>query len=1168
MENVANFRQHGHFQLILEVLQWLGWSVRWETTLDLGDILPQKRDRFLMILVRQGGVDKPAFQCLSWDKRVGITLKFCDILRPRDCLSHMHVPRLTPEILRLYLHPRLIPGDDSNDSKTAKAFRLRTADQTFSCVMSQYGHAHDLGLEVIQKSGLFGNLVLDHDITRWLSIPEICNLMGLMRPWKAPLDAKITYQMLGNAIATPHALICMVNAMCLFPHVPHVQTPKAVLEEAFRSLLSGSIQEVLIDAGANEIMIGLFQVSPTLPWSVPQSDLTEWMIPVGPWLQRVLVQPGASMAVALKAIFPHARRSSITWRPQAYPDILIPLTADDVAGFGSTRFDGVFGFMRVRETDFAARKLPIMVVHLPRGVIVLKKTAETKIPDIRMQLGSTIPCGALAVDLWGFPMDQGGACPDCIAFSMPNQETPSCPYIDSVCWVAEEIGWSMRASLDILFAYLKFCRLIGLEALIQRLGWSIMIQPGSSDAQDLPQLLFRPRVVVPSVDGKSFRTICTTTIAQALLPPQIPTRGEIIAQLKMWDTWTPEYTWSQHTLVRDIVEPWSRASAHTGERSEMRVLHIGRQMSNEFTLKSDLPSGEQQTVLRIHCVLQLHGGGSKLDANHQMRQNVVEFLLQAGADPLQVNGHVKMLCEKAGTARVQHAFQVHVHDERLVQLQRLATALNMRPLRIDNPDLDRSKKMRAWKPKALAQQTPVKACDFQLLEGHFSLADGTPMHPISWQTKDPVEVLLLDAESYHDFARSLSQQPHALGVAVLGHECPVMDSSCYKLHVAARDNQGVQVILKTCFHQLGKMQVRPITKEGDDIQVTQSKLIAVTAWKDEIPAETWASLIKSPARICAQLLSIKPQEHYGIAPWGRAFRAGSSPCSPEEACSFQYHVRLRVPILEVILKRSGQEGVYVVPKSETLNRAHEQFAIVWLGDRTLAQAKEFLTELDCHLGLARASSESVHYGIRVYADVFESVFKKAFPLKPVPSHLVTHYLAKVSPVPVGATHENMKEWLESQNVKGKPIRALNATPWLLSTVDRMARQFLTWGHDAVILTPVQSWQEQGRPTVLAGKQFRPANSKVDPDPEDDWLQLNDPWAGWGSSSSSSAASNSSTRESRGSQPSTQVQIQISAQKKEIDHIQARLKSLEDKADISESNNQAWKTTVTKDPQGF
>lgn len=392
------------------------------------------------------------------------------------------------------------------------------------------------------------------------------------------------------------------------------------------------------------------------------------------------------------------------------------------------------------------------------------------------------------------------------------------------------------------------------------------IQPPHHETLDDPKILFRPRIAVPGVDSECFRTTCTTTIALALLLPQIPTRAEVIAKLKIWDTWTPEFTWPNEILVGEIVQPWSRASAHTGSRSEMRAIHVGRQMTNEFRLTSYQANPGDQTAMRIHCVLHLHGGGSKVDLNHQLRQSVVEFFLQAGADPLQVNDYAKVVCEKAGSSRIQHVMQVKDQEERLVQIQRLAKALNIRPVQTEDPEQDRTKKMRAWRPKALSQIAAVHASGFKLIDGHFALVDGTPASVVTWQTKDPVGVLLLDADTYHGYMNALSQTPHALGIAILGNEYPVSNSHCCKLHVAATDLQGVQVIIKTCFHQAGKIEVQPITKDGDNIQVAESKLVAVIAWKVEMASETWSDLLKSPAKVCAKALSITPSEHYGVAP--------------------------------------------------------------------------------------------------------------------------------------------------------------------------------------------------------------------------------------------------------------------------------------------------------------
>lgn len=189
-ENVANLRTHAHFAIIRDVLDWLGWRIRWADTVNLNDILPQNRERLLMVLARADATAKADFQFRPWVPKENVNLHNCDILRPKECLAHCHVPELSSEVLRLYIHPEFIPGDRRSGLKAAKAYRLRRADQTVSCIMAHYGFSHELGLEVLRQNGLFGNLIIDHDIVRWLAIPEICNLMGIIAPWKTSLDLK------------------------------------------------------------------------------------------------------------------------------------------------------------------------------------------------------------------------------------------------------------------------------------------------------------------------------------------------------------------------------------------------------------------------------------------------------------------------------------------------------------------------------------------------------------------------------------------------------------------------------------------------------------------------------------------------------------------------------------------------------------------------------------------------------------------------------------------------------------------------------------------------------------------------------------------------------------------------------------------------------------------
>lgn len=74
------------------------------------------------------------------------------------------------------------------------------------------------------------------------------------------------------------------------------------------------------------------------------------------------------------------------------------------------------------------------------------------------------------------------------------------------------------------------------------------------------------------------------------------------------------------------------------------------------------------------------------------------------------------------------------------------------------------------------------------------------------------------------------------------------------------------------------------------------------------------------------------------------------------------------------MKRNGFEGVYITPKSETLNRADEVYSVVWQPHSTLSQASHFAKDLDWHLGIARAIAGNVHHGVRVHSDRFAETY--------------------------------------------------------------------------------------------------------------------------------------------------------------------------------------------------
>ena len=163
---------------------------------------------------------------------------------------------------------------------------------------------------------------------------------------------------------------------------------------------------------------------------------------------------------------------------------------------------------------------------------------------------------------------------------------------------------------------------------------------------------------------------------------------------------------------------------------------------------------------------------------------------------------------------------------------------------------------------------------------------------------------------------------------MLGHSCNIQGSKCCPIQIPAEDNSKAKVVLRGCLHQIGTNLICLASKSESDVHVEASCLAAVTVWKSEVSIDTWDQLVKSPAKIAAQLLSITPSEHYATPPWGRVFRDLDRACEAEFAISFQYHTRIRMSALNLILARSGMEGAYVTPNSETLNRADEQYAVI------------------------------------------------------------------------------------------------------------------------------------------------------------------------------------------------------------------------------------------------
>lgn len=271
--------------------------------------------------------------------------------------------------------------------------------------------------------------------------------------------------------------------------------------------------------------------------------------------------------------------------------------------------------------------------------------------------------------------------------------------------------------------------------------------------------------------------------------------------------------------------------------------------------------------------------------------------------------------------------------------------------------------------------------------------------------------------------------------------------------------------------------------------------------------------------------------------------------------SFCFHARVVAAALERILGRSGQSGVYTTHKSEHSNFADPRYSIVWTPHASASEACAQADTIDFALGIVRSAKDKPSYGIRAPAKHFEDLWQLIRPAEPKPKQVNGDYLYRISPVPEGATHEDVTKWITLEKLQARPLRAINSNTWIIVGEAELQRSHLTWQQNAILVQPIESRYCKTQSTILAGKKpdssvRRTWKSEQKSDQGVDPLTIHDPWAkasmqwsDWDWASRSSAHSACSSSSSKAS-TSTSQQETHAKQQREIDRAQSKIETLE------------------------
>ena len=635
--------------------------------------------------------------------------------------------------------------------------------------------------------------------------------------------------------------------------------------------------------------------------------------------------------------------------------------------------------------------------------------------------------------------------------------------------------------------------------------------------------------------------------------------------------------WEGHlpiTTKTDIfASAWHAASAFLGPQVQVRSILRGKRLSPEESFAGYIAQEEKDSPLnRVHLIGVLSGGGSKTDLALRTNQAMTDFLLQSGASSIQTPQFVKDVLTLAGVTRIQQILAMSDSEMKLEQIKQTALYYHIPLPDFADFQADTTKRIRKFVARRFQQTNVHKAADFRLSDHLFHDTNGESISHGTDSTKSQ-GVFLIDAQEALEFQQNHQSASLPCIMVVLGPTCPLESKSCHPCNLPATDAQDAKVVIAACVHMLGTAKAVLRGADQDDINTEPTSVVAFTAWRSELADSLWGQLCDGPLKTIWKTFSIDPTRNVVNKPWGRSWRNNNQAVEPEQAESFQVHVRLYTSKISAVLAQSGSQGIFVNPKTADGNLIDTSYAVVWLRDHDHTQALEAAKKIPEHAGLVISFRGKKGYGLRVPSSVYEEAQNLLTPSLPKQTHIPANCFVKLSPLPHGVTADDIRTWIEKQALRMRPVRSLAPNTWLLAASDKIEACHYLWGKSTVLIAPVTS-TVPAKPTIVAGgmkaqpvkPSLPPIQFASDSSTPDTW----DPWAQWNPSLGDATSRTQSTSNSdpsrvwssKTSQSSRSSNHTSASQASDIAAIQIQIRDLTKATKASQDNE----TKIRQDMQ--
>ena len=616
-EMVAGIKNHAHWELIKQMFDWMGYSIRWLTSLDLAEQLPQHRSRLLMIATRNGSELQPHF-CVKWHVGSEPSLDSHEILMQIfDPWKSVIFP--SRDVLRRYLQESLLPRDRTSIFPPMKKSRgeplnkrIRFCHEAFDCIMASYSRGHELPEVNLTSFGLFGCLVMHNDDLRFLQIPEVLAIFGAVVPWNTCFDHRVSMQQLGNCISIPHAAIVICNILGFLDESLGSVDVQDLCEKVIQSRMhAGNLNFELTDRGFR-----FFHDDESVPATLPIHEFCILRIHDRDNQIDVQVERKVDIWSVLTLLFGDVSNWKVVVTCSRYSGVKIPVTKPFPVMCPLTNVE-INMPATLLISDEVIRRTPMdtpcCLVLSGAGPVILHMGTLPNVSQALnvLSLHLDVQVG-LPTDLLGSAIHDQLVAP--FSFMELSREIGPCDIT-----VLEMIQVQKKGSVIFFhgspFAIRDLCRFLEdsqCRSFLERFGWHFTI-PISNNDMTAPETLMLTRI--PGSCAISCQDVLNALVTLVFLF-QIRAMNRVgvapwhKARFRLFDRWVWQGEFSLQQDVQFFHHAWERSCRIFSQDMPLRFIVKGRQIPVDMPIASLFDAAQfSDDELRIHTVLRLTGGG-------------------------------------------------------------------------------------------------------------------------------------------------------------------------------------------------------------------------------------------------------------------------------------------------------------------------------------------------------------------------------------------------------------------------------------------------------------------------------------------------------------------------------------------------------------------------------